>query len=389
MEPPVVLECDAEETHDAIVTTGDDKLTLAAATFDDLPGWKDDAQSEALAAFVRSCAQLDAMKDGERIGAGPFGGKAKDWRAACAGAKRVADGDDAAARAFFEKHFAPYAAHGGDGPVGKMTGYYVQELNGALERGGRYQFPLYKRPPELVEVQLSDFISDGRSRRIWGRLEEGTGKMIDMLPRAEFRKQAGDDGVLLWVDSPADAVSIEIEGSGRAKMKDGSVKWVAFAGKNGIPSRRAGSISRAFKKMAKNHGDGNWSKSELARYWELIDNKPGIVFFELETREGAIGTQDVILTPQRSLAVDRAVIALSTPIWVSTQAPHEVGGGAKTWQRLLVAQDTGGHILGSVRGDIYFGDDRDAAWIGGRVYNDGRMWLLLPTSIQVHAGDGR
>lgn len=378
-----MLECDDDEELEATVTTGDDKLSLEAASFADLPGWGDDAQSEALSAFLRSCVVLDEMDDGDRIGSGPYGGTARDWRSACNGAKKVAGGDDGAARAFFESHFKPYSARGGDGPVGKMTGYYVQELNGSFERGGKYQFPLYKRPRELVEVQLSNFIKDGRSRRIWGRLDPNTGKMIDMLPRAEFREQAGDDGVLMWVDDPHDAIAIEIEGSGKAKMKDGSLEWVAFAGKNGIRSRRSRGISKAFKKMSKNHGDGNWTKTELKRYWDLIDRKDGIVFFELETRDGAIGTQDVILTPQRSLAVDRAVISLSTPVWVSTKAPLKVGGGAKTWQRLLIAQDTGGNILGSIRGDIYFGDDRDAAWIGGRVYYDGRMWLLLPKSLRV------
>jgi membrane-bound lytic murein transglycosylase A len=382
-EPPVLLECDEDPELEAMVTTGDEKLSLKSVSYADLPGWGDDQQSAALTAFLSSCAVIDKMKNNDRMGSGPFGGKVKHWRPACKAAKKVAEGDDAAARAFFESKFAPYAAHGGDGPVGKMTGYYVQELNGSLERGGNYQFPLYKRPSELVEVQLSNFIRDGRSRRIWGQIEPGTGKMIDMLPRKEFRQKAGDDGVLLWVDDPKDAIGIEIEGSGRALMKDGSIAWVAFAGKNGIRSRRSRGISKAFKKMSKKRGDGDWTKANVKRYWELIDKKDGIVFFEFETRPGAIGTQDVVLTGGRSLAVDRAVISLSTPIWVSTKAPKKVGGGAKKWERLLVAQDTGGNILGSVRGDIYFGDDRDAAWIGGRVNNPGQMWLLIPKTITV------
>ena len=65
-----------------------------------------------------------------------------------------------------------------------------------------------------------------------------------------------------------------------------------------------------------------------------------------------------MLTARRSMAVDRAFIAMSTPIFVETNAPV-VGkpGTTAPWQHLLIAQDTGAGIIGAVRGDIYWGDD--------------------------------
>src|SRR6185295_8002640 len=101
--------------------------------------------------------------------------------------------------------------------------------------------------------------------------------------------------------------------------------------------------------------------------------------FEISPGPGAIGRQKVVLTPRRSLAVDRAVIALSTPVWVDTNA------GAKNapWRHLLVAQDTGGAILGTIRGDIYWGDDEEAAAFANRTLGPGRMWLLLPHGLQI------
>jgi membrane-bound lytic murein transglycosylase A len=363
---------------------GDDVLTLADADFADLPGWADDKLAEAVPAFVASCAKLAELDDDARIGSGPFAGRAGEWRSACAAAARVPESDDAAARAFFEKEFAPYSARGRNGAEGKMTGYHVQTLRASRKRGGRYQFPLLSRPADLVSIQLSDFIEDGRSRRIWGRIDSKTGALVPYPTSAELRVEGiDDDDVLLWVDNPADAIGIEIEGSGIAKLEDGSVVMVAFAGKNGRRSGRLGSVSRAARKLDKDHGPGPWLQADLDRYWEIIDQKTSVVFFKIESRAGAIGTQDVILTPRRSLAVDRAVIALSTPVWVDTRAPSAAGGKHTAWRRLLIAQDTGGHILGTIRGDIFWGDDREAIAIARRVNGPGRMWLLLPRGLSV------
>ena len=105
------------------------------------------------------------------------------------------------------------------------------------------------------------------------------------------------------------------------------------------------------------------------------------MFFSESKSPGAVGSQMVTLTPQRSMAIDRAFIAQSTPIWVETRAPVPGRPGSAPWRRLLIAQDTGGGILGAVRGDIYWGDDAVAAELGGRMGGPGRYWLLLPPGV--------
>ncbi len=388
---PVVVPCDAPEPHshtEALTTTGEDKLSLHRAKFSDLPGWADDAQAEAVPPFLRSCEKLAALGDDDPIGSGPFGGKAGDWRSACAAAARVKAGDNAAARAFFEKEFTPYAAFGQEGPVGRMTGYYVQALNGAFERGGRNQFPLMSRPPDLVEIQLSTFIHDGRSRRIWGRVEAGTGKLLPYPTRSELNPlELPADRILVWVDDPVDALAVEIEGSGLVTMEAGKEVWIHFDGKNGRHFRGVGGLIRALRKLGKSEGaekgEGPAYEAYLAKAHALHDSKDSIVFFKVEKRQGAIGTQDVILTPRRSLAVDRAVIPLSTPIWVTTRAKSKSTGPVGDWRHLLIAQDTGGGIHGTIRGDIYWGHDREAAAIGRLVNTPGQMWLLLPRGVRV------
>lgn len=375
------LPCTPPPAH-ALVTSGDDSLRLQEVHFADLPGWTNDEHGKALAPFLASCDKLALLADDEAIGSGPYSGKASDWRPACDAASQILATDHGVARKFFETHFRPYAALGKDGPVGKLTGYYVQPLRASRKRGGAYQFPIYRRPADLVAVALSDFIDDGRGRRIWGRLADNKETLIPHLPRAEYRQQHLDkDNVLLWLDSPADALLLEIEGSGKALLDDKSSAMVAFAGKNGHSAQgRARSILRAVQSLGRAHKRGRaWTKRELSNYHSLVDQKDSMVFFEIEARDGAIGTQDVVLTPKRSLAVDRAVIALSTPIWVDASAPNTAKGPIEDFRHLVIAQDTGGAIVGSVRGDIYFGDDQAAVDMGRRVRSDGRLWLLLPT----------
>jgi membrane-bound lytic murein transglycosylase A len=319
----------------------------------------------------------------------PFSGRARDWRAACAAAARVSPGDDAAALAFFEREFLPYAAQSRHGRTGKLTAYYLQSMRGSRTRQGRYQTPLLARPADLVSVDLGAFIPDGKGRRVWGRVDAKTGALIPYPTRAEIRVGAlgPQERVLFWIDDPVDALFAEIEGSGKVTLDDGSVAWVAFAGKNGRHFRGVGGVLRSLGLIAPGEGtmDGirAWLNRHPDRWIEITDRNPAKVFFELSSRAGAIGTQGVMLTPRRSLAVDRAFIPLSTPIWVDTRVPVAEHRALGPWQHLLIAQDTGGGIIGPLRGDIYWGDDTEAAAVAGRMSGPGEFWLLLPRAISV------
>lgn len=128
-------------------------------------------------------------------------------------------------------------------------------------------------------------------------------------------------------------------------------------------------------------GIRKWFIDNPTRFDEIADQNPSFVFFKESALPGAVGSQGVVLTPRRSLAVDRAFIAHGTPIWVDTRAPTAGARGTAAWQHLLVAQDTGSGILGAVRGDVYWGDDAAAAALGGRMGGEGRYWLLLPQGV--------
>jgi membrane-bound lytic murein transglycosylase A len=94
-----------------------------------------------------------------------------------------------------------------------------------------------------------------------------------------------------------------------------------------------------------------------------------------------------VLTPGRSLAVDRAFIPLGVPLWLATTRPAaEPEGPERTLQRLFIAQDTGAAITGPVRGDVFWGPGAEAEAIAGHMRSTGRYWLLLPRTV---AAQGR
>jgi membrane-bound lytic murein transglycosylase A len=128
-------------------------------------------------------------------------------------------------------------------------------------------------------------------------------------------------------------------------------------------------------------GIRKWLADNRTKWNEIVDQISSFVFFEEAKQQGAMGSQMVVLTARRSMAIDRAFIAQATPIWVDTRAPVANSAAYAPWRQLLIAQDTGGGILGAVRGDIYWGDDAVAGDIGGRMGGKGRYWLLLPKGV--------
>lgn len=364
-----------------------DQLKLTKAKWSELPGWSDDKHHEAVPAFIASCAKLAELKDDDLVGTDGHGGQAKQWRGACGKASKLKPGDNKAAREFFESEFTPWQAAGKAGPVGKLTGYFVQDLRASRKKGGKYTVPILGRPADLVMVELSQFIRDAHGRRIWGRHDD-KGNIVPYFTRSDLRKGALAQQKLeiMYSDDPVDLLFAQIEGSAKAVMDDGTTVWLEFAGKNGHKYRGVGGVLKDQGVLTGAYngtmsGIRKWFADNPTKFDEIADRNPSFVFFKESKLPGAVGSQGVILTPRRSMAVDRAFIAHGTPIWVDTRAPLTSAPGTSPWQHLLVAQDTGSGILGAVRGDIYWGDDASAIELGGRMGGEGRYWLLLPKGV--------
>lgn len=363
-----------------------DQLKLAKVAYKDLPEWSTDKLAEAVVSFKLSCAKLATMKPDEPAGVDGHGGKVKQWKKACDAAAKVPAGDDDAARKMFEAEFTPYTAAGKAGVVGKLTGYYVQEIHASRKKQGKFQTPVLARPKDLLMIDLGQFVGDAHGKRLWGRMVGG--ELLPYYTREEIRKGKldGQGLELMYVDDPVDLLFAQIEGSAKAVLDDKTEVWLEFDGKNGRAYKGVGGVLRGSGELEKGQGTmqgiRKWFHDHPNRYNEIADQDASYVFFKESKEPGAVGSQKTVLTTQRSAAVDRAFFAMSTPIFVEGHVPVVGKPGTEVWHHLLISQDTGAGIVGAVRADIYWGDDRAAEEIGGRMGGPGRYWVLLPNGVE-------
>jgi peptidoglycan lytic transglycosylase A len=368
-------------------------LRLVSVQFGELAGWTQSDPRGALQAFVRSCTALATKADEAPLGGVDYAGTAGEWRQVCSKVALVSTDNPEPARGFFESEFVPYRV-GPDSRVSLFTGYYEPQLRGSRTRHGAYQTPLYGVPNDLVNVDLGLFRESLKGQRIVGKLADG--RLVPYPARTEIESVGLGAAVpILFVDDPIDAFFLQIQGSGRVVLDDGTVVRAAYAAQNGRPYTAIGAVliqrGELKREAVSMQSIRAWLLEHPAEAQQLMNANASYVFFEEQPigdpSLGAAGAQGVPLTPEASLAVDLAVHALGVPVWLETIAPDpDTTKPDRPFQRLLVMQDTGGAIRGPVRGDVYWGYSPDAGSIAGRMRSEGRMTVLLPRSVASRLG---
>jgi membrane-bound lytic murein transglycosylase A len=310
--------------------------TIDLLSFSDLDGWAEDDHAAALSVFRSTCADMD----------GP------EWQALCALSETAPD-----ARSFFELFFRPVLI-GGDSTA-LFTGYFEPELDGSRSRTGRFRYPLYRTPDEA-----RDGVWVSRREIEEGRLLEGRGLEI------------------AWVDDPVELFFLQIQGSGRIRLTDGTVIRVGYGGRNGQPYRSVGQelVRRGIYQPHQVSAQviRNWVRRNPTAGRELLYHNPSYIFFrEVDIRDpslGPLGAMNRSITPLRTIAVDPLFTPLGAPVWIEKD-------GAGPMRRLMIAQDTGGAIRGAQRADIFFGFGDAAGEAAGTIRDPGRMVVLLPIEL--------
>lgn len=370
------------------------ELGLVPVRWSDLEGWRRDDVRPALVAFRRSCAELLKKPLSTPMGGQVSKGAAiyrtvGDWQDVCGAAQAIEFIDQSGARDWFERYFAPYAASNTGERGGLFTGYYEPELLGSPTRTADFTVPVLKRPDDLVMVDLGEFRDTLKGQRIAGRVADGS--LHPYSTREEVRKGALDNEklALAWVKSPVDAFFMQIQGSGRVRMTDGKVVRLGYDGQNGWPYVAIGRVLREMGALDRSNISMRTIKDWLASHPDdadaVMDQNTSYIFFKpldpIDSALGPSGAENVPLTPGRSLAVDLKFHALGVPVWLDLTLPiDEAGTPGQPFQRLMVAQDTGGAITGPVRGDVFFGSGPPAEKIAGRMKQIGEMYVLLPRS---------
>jgi len=368
------------------VAKAPERLVLTAVPIETVPGWREDAQAEALPALNRSCARIGRLDDAAALDPDGLAGRAADWRGPCAALAAIAPGDHAAARAAMSAHFAAFRAGDGSGESGLFTGYYEPEIAVAPRREAARPSPLLARPADLVSLDLGRFRPAWRGERTGGRVE-GTA-LVPYWTRGEIEggALAGRGLELAWAD-PVDSFFLQIQGSGVAVFPDGTRRRLGYGGGNGhlyYPIGRAlierGALTRDAVSLQTIRA---WLRANPGEAAAVMDLNPSYVFFRWIEGEGPLGTEGVALTPGRSLAVDRRYVPMGLPLWLDAEDPRAPGARLR---RLMVAQDTGGAIRGPVRGDVFWGTGAAAEAPAGLMRSTGGYVLLVPRAVAARRG---
>jgi membrane-bound lytic murein transglycosylase A len=355
-------------------------MVLRQTSFLNIQGWASDDHAVALATFERSFNEIRGTAHGFKREA-LFGGTLENWLAIPETAFDTAD-----AREFFENNFTPCEVRDPVRPEGLFTGYYEPQAEGSLVQTKEYQVPIYRKPPELVALAAESQKTTGLA---YGVIKNGNAEAFYTRKQIEEGALGNRALEIVWLKSWVDAFFIHIQGSGRILLEDGQIIRLAYAGKNGQPYTGIGSVL-----LKRDVATPETMSMQVLRDWmavntdearELMWSNNSFIFFrDIKVPDdtlGALGAQQVHLTPLRSLAVDRSIWMYGTPIWLDTKTPPESPKGAEPFRHLMVAQDTGTAIRGFVRGDVYWGWGEDAALIAGNMKSPGRMIALLPNAL--------
>ncbi len=362
-------------------------LRLAPTDFASLPGWKDGDVTSALVAFRRSCGVLLRLPQGHVMGGAGYAGTAGDWRGVCLSMARPRD--EAAARNWFESAFEPFAVNPGPDGNALFTGYYEPEVRASGTQHGNYTTPIYGKPRDFLTADLGLFRKELAGIHISGHVMDA--HFVPFPPRAEIDVAGLSDApVLLYADDPVAVFFLQIQGSGRARLDDGSMLRLAYAGQNGRPYTpighvliASGALDRAHMSMQAIRG---WLLHHPQGARTVMESDQSYVFFREapigDPKLGSPGTEGVPLTPEASIAVDSAVHALGVPMYLVAQAPApDASGQRRPFARLCIAQDTGGAIKGLARADIFWGFGARAESIAGRMKSGGTLYVLLPKAL--------
>ena len=347
--PPQAAPTDTAPLPPAIQRAGS---RWVAVRWADLPGWGADGLHAVWNAWVRGCER-----------------PAPAQAALCAEVRQLSIATDAEQQAWVMRRFQPYRVTEPDGtpPTGLLTGYYEPIMDARRHPSATHRTPLYAPPASL------------RSGQPWFSRQQ-----ID----ADATAQAALKGLeIAWLADPIDALILQIQGSGRLNITEADGRQrqvrVAFAAHNGHPYQSVGRWLLDQRAIREASWDAikAWAAQNPKRLNDMLWSNPRTVFFreealsDFDARFGPRGAQGVPLTPGRSIAVDPRSIPYGTPVWLATQGP------TLDIQRLVMAQDTGGGIVGAVRADLFtgWGGWTDEAYTTAAALKQPlQMWVLWP-----------
>jgi membrane-bound lytic murein transglycosylase A len=350
--PPPVQPVDQQGTAAAAgVTRGPDIASLIPSG---------ERSRAALQAFRLSCPTLMRRTDQSGLTRG------SDWNNACAAASSW---PEASASEFFSRYFE--AVQVGEGAA-FVTGYYEPEISGSRTRQPGYQVPIYRRPNDLIDVDLGQFSESLKGKSIRGKVS-GT-KFVPYDERSQIvdGSLSGRGLELAWAADPVEFFFLQVQGSGRLLLPDGGVMRIGYDGQNGRDYTGIGKLmkDRGLIQAGSMQDIMQYLRAHPAEGAAIMDENKSFVFFRELTGAGPVGALGVAVTPEATVAADPKYVPLGAPVLLSLDRAEPNG--------IWIAQDTGGAIKGANRFDSFWGAGAKARSVAGGMSARGSALVLLP-----------
>ena len=282
-----------------------------------------------------------------------------------------------------KNEFVLYRSVGSNGKV-LFTGYYEPVLACRLVADDIYKYPLYRRPDDIIEIDLTLFGDSFPKDKIFGRLDHN--KVIPYYSREEIDKKqviANRGLEMLWCNDPVAMYFLQVQGSGKVDLGDGNVVSVLYDGQNGRPYKSIGKylIDGGFilKENMSMQAIREYLYAHLDDVFGILNQNPSYVFFRMDMGP-PLGSIGVPLTAGRSIATDSRLFPKGALALIATQKPVVENGAIKAWvpfTRFVLNQDTGGAIKGPGRVDLFWGQGEEAEIGAGYMQQKGELYFLM------------
>ncbi|QLA18576.1 MltA domain-containing protein [Desulfolutivibrio sulfoxidireducens] len=234
-----------------------------------------------------------------------------------------------------------------------LTGYYEPWIEASLAPHPDYPHPIYRSPGKGKKPSRAAIDFGGALR--------------------------GKGYEIAWAKSLIDIFFLQVQGSGRLLLPDGSTKNVVYGGSNGHKYVAVGRVLVERGDIAEEEK----SMQRIRRFFtehpektqEVLSKNPSYIFFKL-AEKGPIGGMGTVLTPYVSAATDPSALPYGTVLAVDGPLPgFPEGGPPERFTGLLLAQDTGcmqGHHV-----DLFCGAGERAAFQAGHMKDPAALRVLV------------
>ena len=355
------------------------KSQITEVDFSELPNWAEAYLLPSVKSFEKSCKAISLIKPSKINKLFKLNVNKDSYITFCKALPEVKTNEEL--KLLIENNFYPAYL---SSKKAHFTGYVELEIKGRLEFSDQEApnaVPIFKMPANIITVDLENFRDEFKGKKIKGLLLEN-----DFIP-VPSRKIIENENmfkehILAYIDDPALAYFLHIQGSGVITLPSGKILSVGYAGDNGKKYYSIGKdlIEKGIIKKEDMSMQSilTWMKNNQQEAFDLMQKNNRFIFFrERKNMELPEGSSGVEVTPMYSAAIDNKHIPYHLPLWVQVDNFH-INRDNKELTNIFIAQDTGSAIKGLTRMDLFLGKGKEAEVIAGKLSSSGKIWALIP-----------